>query len=76
MHAARIFDLSTDLPILIEIVDDEEKVRSFIPVLSYDALTLVGDRAMLLAFGYVAGSVILGIGAAYAGVACVRALAA
>lgn len=33
VHAARIFDLSSDLPILIEIVDEEEKVRAFIPVL-------------------------------------------
>jgi uncharacterized protein len=33
VHAARIFDLSTDLPILIEIVDTEEKIREFIPVL-------------------------------------------
>lgn len=33
VHAARVFDLSSDLPILIEIVDSEEKIRSFIPVL-------------------------------------------
>src|SRR5579875_2538903 len=33
IHAARIVDLSTDLPILIEIVDTEEKVRAFIPTL-------------------------------------------
>lgn len=33
VHAARVFDLSSDLPILIEIVDSEEKVRDFIPVL-------------------------------------------
>lgn len=31
VHAARVFDLSTDLPVLIEIVDTEEKVRAFIP---------------------------------------------
>ncbi|HEV3153957.1 MAG TPA: DUF190 domain-containing protein [Candidatus Baltobacteraceae bacterium] len=30
VHAARIFDLSTDLPILIEIVDEEPKIRGFI----------------------------------------------
>ena len=30
MHAARVFDLSTDLPILIEIVDEEEKIREFV----------------------------------------------
>jgi hypothetical protein len=33
VHAARVFDLSTDLPILIEIVDTEEKIRAFIPLL-------------------------------------------
>lgn len=33
VHAARVFDLSTDLPVLIEIADDEERIREFIPVL-------------------------------------------
>jgi len=33
VHAARVFDLSTDLPVLIEIVDSEEKIRAFIPTL-------------------------------------------
>ncbi len=33
VHAARVFDLSSDLPILIEIVDTEERVRAFIPQL-------------------------------------------
>jgi uncharacterized protein len=33
VHAARIFDLSTDLPVLIEVVDTEEKIEAFIPVL-------------------------------------------
>jgi PII-like signaling protein len=32
MHAAKLLDLSTDLPIVIEIVDSEEKVNSFLPV--------------------------------------------
>jgi hypothetical protein len=32
MHAARLLELSTDLPIVIEIVDAEEKVNAFIPV--------------------------------------------
>lgn len=31
VHAARVFDLSTDLPVLIEIVDSEEQIGSFIP---------------------------------------------
>ena len=33
VHAARVFDLSHDMPILIEIVDTEEKIRAFIPLL-------------------------------------------
>ncbi len=32
MHAARLLELSTDLPIVIEIVDAEEKIRAFLPV--------------------------------------------
>lgn len=31
VHAARVFDLSSDLPVLIEIVDTEERVRAFLP---------------------------------------------
>jgi PII-like signaling protein len=33
IHAARVLDLSTDLPILVEIVDSEEKIRAFLPTL-------------------------------------------
>jgi PII-like signaling protein len=33
VHAARIFDLSSDLPVLIEVVDSEERVRAFLPQL-------------------------------------------
>jgi PII-like signaling protein len=33
VHAARVFDLSSDLPILIEIVDSEDRIRAFLPVL-------------------------------------------
>jgi uncharacterized protein len=32
MHAARLLELSSDLPIVIEIVDAEEKINAFIPV--------------------------------------------
>jgi PII-like signaling protein len=32
MHAAKLLSLSTDLPIVIEIVDAEEKIRDFLPV--------------------------------------------
>ena len=33
VHAARVLDLSSDLPILIEIVDVEERIRAFLPEL-------------------------------------------
>jgi PII-like signaling protein len=32
MHAAKLLDLSTDLPIVIEIVDSEDKINAFLPV--------------------------------------------
>ena len=32
MHAAKLLELSTDLPIVIEIVDAEEKIRAFLSV--------------------------------------------
>ena len=32
MHTARLLELSTDLPVLIEIVDAEEKIDAFMPV--------------------------------------------
>jgi len=33
MHAARIVDLSSDLPIVIELVDSKEKIETFLPML-------------------------------------------
>lgn len=33
IHTARILRLSEDLPILIEIVDSEEKIQGFLPIL-------------------------------------------
>lgn len=32
VHSARLIDISTDLPVIVEIVDEEEKINSFIPV--------------------------------------------
>ncbi|MBS1530599.1 MAG: DUF190 domain-containing protein [Bacteroidetes bacterium] len=32
LHTAKLLDLSTDLPIIIEIIDHEEKIRDFIKV--------------------------------------------
>lgn len=44
VHAARVFDLSTDLPVLIEIVDTEEKIARFIPILD----EMVGEGMITL----------------------------
>jgi PII-like signaling protein len=33
LHTAKILRLSMDLPMVIEIVDEEEKIQSFLPVL-------------------------------------------
>ena len=33
LHTAKILRLSMDLPLIIEIVDSEEKINSFLPVL-------------------------------------------
>jgi uncharacterized protein len=33
LHAARTFDMSTNLPILIEVIEEEAKVLAFIPTL-------------------------------------------
>lgn len=32
IHTARLIDLSSDLPIVVEIVDDEDKIAAFRPV--------------------------------------------
>src|SRR5271154_918899 len=33
VHSTKIMELSTDLPLVIEIVDSEEKITSFLPAL-------------------------------------------
>jgi len=38
LHTAKILRLSTDLPLVIEIVDSNEKIQSFLPVLD----TMIG----------------------------------
>lgn len=30
VHTAKLFDISTDLPVVVELVDSEEKIRSFV----------------------------------------------
>jgi PII-like signaling protein len=53
LHTAKILRLSTDLPVVIEIVDTEEKIRSFLPVL--DGMIKSGlvtlEKAQVLQYG-------------------------
>jgi PII-like signaling protein len=54
LHTAKILRLSEDLPMVIEIVDSEEKVRRFLPVLegmmtSSGLITL--ERVEVLQYG-------------------------
>jgi hypothetical protein len=35
LHTAKILRLSADLPLVIELVDSEEKIQSFLPVLDH-----------------------------------------
>ena len=44
MHTAKILRLSDDLPIVIEIVDTEEKINAFLPVLE----TMIGGGLVTL----------------------------
>ncbi|WP_027890944.1 DUF190 domain-containing protein [Calidithermus chliarophilus] len=40
IHSAKLLQLSEDLPLMIEIVDSDEKIRAFLPVL--DAMVREG----------------------------------
>ena len=33
IHTAKVLQLSEDLPVMVEIVDEEERIRDFLPVL-------------------------------------------
>lgn len=53
LHSAKILRLSEDLPLVIEIVDAEEKIREFLPVL--DGMMVSGlvtlEKAQVLMYG-------------------------
>ena len=53
LHTAKILRLSEDLPIIIEIVDSEEKIQAFLPVL--DGMMTSGlvtmEKATVLQYG-------------------------
>lgn len=44
VHTTRLLDLAEDLPVLVVIVDSEQKVREFLPQLD----GLIGDGAVVL----------------------------
>src|SRR5437773_6626598 len=44
LHTAKILRLSTDLPVVIEIVDSEEKINAFLPALD----TMMGGGLVTL----------------------------
>ena len=54
LHTAKILRLSADLPLLIEIVDSEEKIQQFLPVLdammSSSALVTL-EKVQVLVYG-------------------------
>jgi PII-like signaling protein len=35
IHTAKIFELSSDLPVVVEVVDTEEKIRDFVPTVNH-----------------------------------------
>lgn len=53
LHTAKILQLSEDLPMVVEIVDSEEKIRAFLPVL--EAMMGSGlvtlEKAQVLRYG-------------------------
>jgi PII-like signaling protein len=46
IRTARILDLSTDLPIVVEIADEEERIDQFLPVL-YDLFELAQSGGLM-----------------------------
>jgi hypothetical protein len=58
LHTAKILRLSEDLPVVIEIVDSEEKVNAFLPIL--DGMMTSGlvtlERVQVLQYGPVKNS--------------------
>lgn len=53
LHTAKIIRLSEDLPLVIEIVDGEEKINSFLPVLNsmMDCGLVTMEKVQVLQYG-------------------------
>jgi len=49
LHTAKIMRLSFDLPIVVEIVDTETKIKEFLPVL--DQIMTSGEKVQVLQYG-------------------------
>jgi len=54
IHTSRVLRLSEDLPIIIEIVDTEEKIEAFLPILDemIDEGLVTLEKARVLAYRY------------------------
>jgi uncharacterized protein len=54
LHTAKLLELSEDLPIVVEIVDNDERIESFLPVL--DAMMSSGlvtlEKVRVLQYGF------------------------
>ncbi|MGQ0533844.1 MAG: DUF190 domain-containing protein [Caulobacteraceae bacterium] len=53
LHTAKILRLSDDLPLIIEIVDSEEKIRAFLPMLEgmMSSVLVTLERVEVLQYG-------------------------
>jgi len=54
IHTSRVLRLSEDLPIIIEIVDTEEKIEAFLPILDemIDEGLVTLEKARVIAYRY------------------------
>lgn len=52
VHTSSLLDLSTDLPIIIEVVDDEEKIREFLGIIrgSIHSGTATIEKVLVVSF--------------------------
>lgn len=59
LHTAKILRLSQDLPVVIEIVDTEEKIRAFLPALdAYTSSCLVTlEKVIVVRYGHDASGI-------------------
>ena len=53
LHKAHLFPLTQDLPVVIEIVDDEEKINAFLPILDemMESGLVTLEKARVLQYG-------------------------